>query len=137
MLLKLSIMLWSNALDSSLIILHKSTASYMLHKINLIFPYSYPCLTYKILLIMNVTPVFLVTLQHKICSTQELFTNRSSKCLWNQPSSCIIVEQLYNHDYVTLKLKLKYETGATCWKSCLLCWHYAWYFVMLIMLKIM
>ena len=34
---------------------------------------------------------------------------------------CMIIEQVYNHDYMTLKLKLNYETNRTFWKSFLLC----------------
>ena len=34
---------------------------------------------------------------------------------------CMIIEQVYNHDYMILKLKLNYETNRTFWKYCLLC----------------
>ena len=37
---------------------------------------------------------------------------------------------------VSLKMQLNYETEITCWKSCLLCQHYAWCFFIPIMYKI-
>ena len=101
MLLKLPIMLWNNALDSSLyytqIVLHKFDITLLLSWLHL----------QNLTLFMNVTPVFLLILQHQVPSTQELFTSRSSKCLWNQASSCIIVEWVYNHGYAILKMILK------------------------------
>ena len=48
-----------------------------------------------------------------------------------QPSSCVIVEEVYDHDHHDVNhiasqlTKLHYETGDMCWKTYLLCQHNA------------